>query len=109
MEKINIAQQLSMLQESWHSMIVGELNDSTIKLEQLSGEYPWQQNDQQDEMLLVVSGRMLVMSHERNSWIEAGELLIVPKGMAYKRFVPNGVCHLLMIEPKKLAALKRCS
>ncbi|MDN4095653.1 mannose-6-phosphate isomerase [Brevibacillus agri] len=109
MEKINIAQQFSLLQESWSSMVVGELNDSAIKLEQLSGEYPWQQNDQQDEMLLVVNGRLLMMSHERNNWIEAGELLVVPKGMAYKLFVPNGVCHLLTIEPKKLAALKRCS
>ncbi|KZE54118.1 mannose-6-phosphate isomerase [Brevibacillus parabrevis] len=109
MKKINLTEQFSWIQQSLRSTVVGELNDSAIKLEQLSGEYPWQQHDHKDEMILVVNGRLLLMSHERNIWIEAGELLVIPKGTAYKWFVPNGVCHLLVIEPKQLAALKRCS
>ncbi|AWX57945.1 cupin domain-containing protein [Brevibacillus brevis] len=109
MEKVNVAQHLSRLQDSWGSLIVGEMNDTSIKLEKLQGEYPWQQNDQKDELLFVVKGRLLLMYHERNIWVEAGEFIVVPKGVSYKLFIPNGDCHLLAIEPKKFAALKRCS
>ncbi|MGG1662577.1 cupin domain-containing protein [Brevibacillus sp. NRS-1366] len=109
MEKINIAQHFSRLQESWSSTVVGELNDNAIKLEKLQGESAWQQNDQKDELIFVASGRLLMMYHERNIWVEAGELIVVPKGIAYKLFIPNGVCHVLMIEPQKAVELKRCS
>ncbi|MFP3513499.1 hypothetical protein SB775_28820, partial [Peribacillus sp. SIMBA_075] len=50
MEKVNIAQHFSKLQETWSSAVVGELNDAAIKLEKLQGEFAWQQNDQKDEL-----------------------------------------------------------
>ena len=109
MEKVNIAQHFSMLQESWSSTVVGELNDAAIKLEKLQGEFAWQQNDQKDELFFIVHGRLLMMYHERNIWVEAGEFIVVPKGVAYKLFIPNGVCHVLTIEPQEAVALKICS
>ncbi|MGG4495883.1 cupin domain-containing protein [Brevibacillus reuszeri] len=109
MEKVNIAQHFSMLQETWSSTVVGELNDAAIKLEKLQGELAWQQNDQKDELFFIVHGRLLMMYHERNIWVEAGEFIVVPKSVAYKLFIPNGVCQVLTIEPQKAVALKRCS
>lgn len=110
MEKVNIAHHFSMFQEAWGPKIVGELNGSAIKLEKLQGEFAWQQHDDKDELLIVVKGRLLMMYHERNIWVEAGELIVVPKGVAYKLYVPNGECHVLAIEPGvQQAKFQHCS
>jgi mannose-6-phosphate isomerase-like protein (cupin superfamily) len=100
MEKVNVMEHFSRLQDSWGSLVVGEMNDTSIKLEKLQGEYPWQQNDQMDELFLVVNGRLLMMCHERNTWVQNGEFIVIPKGVSYKLYIPNGVCEVLMLEPK---------
>lgn len=99
MEKVNITQHFSQFQESWGPKIVGEMNGSAIKLEKLRGEFAWQQHDDKDELLFVVKGRLLMMYHERNIWVEAGEFIVIPKGVAYKLYVPNGECHVIAIDP----------
>lgn len=100
--KVNITQKFSLFEEAWGPAIVGEMNDSYIKLEKLRGEFDWQQHDHEDELILVIQGRMLMMFHERNVWLEAGEFLIVPRGVTYKRFVPEGECQVVLVEPKNM-------
>lgn len=108
MDKVNIMEHFSQLQESCRERIVGEVNGSAIKLEKLRGEFAWQQHDDRDELLFVVKGRLLMMYHERNIWVEAGELIVVPKGVAYKLYVPNGECHVVAVEPHVLPAQLPC-
>ncbi|MED4911558.1 cupin domain-containing protein [Brevibacillus centrosporus] len=111
MEKINISQHFSQFQGFSGPEVIGEMNGSSIKLEKLQGEFDWQQHDDKDELLYVIKGRLLMMYHERNIWVEAGELIVIPKGVAYKIFVPNGECHTLFIEHNQhlQAKLRRCS
>ena len=110
MEKVNISQRFSQFQEPWGQKIIGEINGAAIKLEKLRGAFAWQQHDDRDELLFVVKGRLLMMYHERNIWVEAGELIVVPRGVAYKLYVPNGECHVITIEPDaRQAGMPCCS
>ena len=49
-EKINLEQKYSLFHEFWSPKIVGELNDSYIKLAKLKGEFDWHHHDQEDEL-----------------------------------------------------------
>lgn len=99
MEKINIAQKFGLFSAQWSPRIVGELNDSHIKLVKIQGEFVWHHHEHEDELFLVISGRMLMKFRDREVWVEAGEMIIVPKGVEHLPVAPEE-CQIMLIEPK---------
>src|SRR5947209_11768637 len=71
LDKINIAQKLSLIHEYWSPRIAGEHNDSYVKLAKLKGEFVWHSHQAEDELLLVLTGKLLIKLRDRN--IELGE------------------------------------
>ena len=57
MDVINLGQAFGRFSEQWQPKIVGELNDSYVKLAKLEGEFVWHQHPNEDELFLVVKGR----------------------------------------------------
>jgi mannose-6-phosphate isomerase-like protein (cupin superfamily) len=53
----------------------------------------------EDELFLVVKGRLLIKLRDRDIWLEEGELLIIPKGVEHKPVAEEEV-HVVLIEPK---------
>ncbi len=99
MEKVNIANKLSLFQEYWSPKIVGELNDSHVKLVKLKGEFVWHHHEQEDELFLVVKGRLLIKLRDRDIWLDEGEFVIIPKGVEHLPVADEEV-HVLLLEPK---------
>ena len=99
MEKVNIAQKLGLFDEHWSPRIVGELNESYVKLAKLSGEFVWHHHENEDEMFLVIKGRLLMKFRERDVIVEAGEFIIVPRGVEHLP-VAEGEVHIMLFEPK---------
>lgn len=99
MEKVNLAQKFSLFDEYWSPRIVGELNNSYVKLAKLKGEFIWHQHNEEDELFLVVRGRLLIKHWDRGIWLEEGELLIIPKGVEHLP-VAEEEAHVLLLEPK---------
>ena len=60
MEKINLAQKLSLFHDHFSPKIVGDLNDHQVKLVKLQGDFVWHKHEAEDEMFLVVAGRMTI-------------------------------------------------
>jgi mannose-6-phosphate isomerase-like protein (cupin superfamily) len=99
MEKVNLAQKLALFNDYWHPHIVGELNDSHVKLVKVQGEFVWHHHEHEDELFLVLNGRLQMQFRDRNVWLEAGEFIIVPRGVEHRPVAPEEV-HLLLLEPK---------
>lgn len=99
MEKVNIAEKFSLFHEHWQPRIVGELNDTHVKLAKLKGEFVWHHHDNEDELFLVIKGRLLMKLRDRDVMIEEGEFFIVPKGVEHLPVAEEEV-HLILIEPK---------
>jgi mannose-6-phosphate isomerase-like protein (cupin superfamily) len=99
MEKVNLAQKLALFSDYWHPRIVGELNDSHVKLVKVQGEFVWHHHDHEDELFLVLHGRLHMQFRDRDVWLEAGEFIIVPRGVEHRPVAPEE-CHLLLLEPK---------
>ena len=98
-EKINLAEKFRLFADLWSPKIVGEVNDIHIKLVKLRGEFVWHHHDEEDELFLVVKGRLLIKLRDRDIWLEEGEFVIIPRGVEHLPVAPEEV-QVLLVEPK---------
>lgn len=98
MDKVNIAQKFSQIQEYWKPYIAAELNGQLVKLDKLKGEFVWHHHENEDEMFLVVKGRFRMELRDRQIWLEEGEFLVVPRGVEH-RPVAEEEAWIVLFEP----------
>ena len=98
-EKVNLAQKFTLFNEYWVPYIVGELNDSYVKVDKLKGEFVWHKHESEDELFLVKKGKLLIKFREKDVWLDEGEFIIIPKGVEHKPVADEEV-HVVLIEPK---------
>ena len=109
MEKINLLEKLSLINDHWNPRIIGELNGQYLKLVKFEGPFTWHHHDVEDEMFLVVKGRFRMEFRETSSnpsdpggqreiWLEEGDFCIVPRGVEH-RPVADEEAHVLLFEP----------
>ena len=99
MDVINLTQKFALFHEHWSPRIVGKLNDSHVKLAKLKGEFVWHQHEREDELFLVVKGRLQIKLHDRDLWINEGEFVIILRGVEHCPVAEQEV-HVLLLEPK---------
>jgi mannose-6-phosphate isomerase-like protein (cupin superfamily) len=98
MKVVNLAQKFSLFSDYWSPKIVGELNGQQVKVAKLSGEFIWHQHEHEDELFLVVKGRLRMKLRDREVTINAGEFFIVPKGVEHLPIAEEEV-HVVLLEP----------
>lgn len=98
MEKVNLAQKLSLFSDHWNPRIVGELNGQHVKLVKFQGEFVWHKHDNEDEMFLVVSGQFQMQFRDKTVELKENEFLIVPRGVEHRPVAPQEV-SVLLFEP----------
>lgn len=98
MEKVNLREKLSRIQDHWNPRIVGELNGQHVKLVKFAGEFLWHSHEHEDEMFLALRGRFRIEFRDRTVWLEEGEFLIVPRGVEHRPVADEEV-SVLLFEP----------
>jgi mannose-6-phosphate isomerase-like protein (cupin superfamily) len=98
-EKVNLPEKFGMFADHWSPRIVGEVNDSHVKLVKLQGEFVWHRHEQEDELFLVVKGRITIRFRDGDVPLEENEFLIVPKGVEHMP-VSEEEAWVLLFEPK---------
>ena len=103
MDKVNLAQKLSLFTDHYSPKIVGEVNDAYVKLVKLQGDFMWHHHDHEDELFFVVKGalRMKVRENgvEREIIIHPGEFIIIPRGVEHFPSADEET-HVMLLEPK---------
>jgi len=99
MEKVNLEDKFSLFSEHWSPKIVAEVNDCLVKLVKLKGEFLWHKHDNEDELFLVLKGKLLIRFRDRDVWLEPGEFIAVPRGVEHLPVAPEEV-HVVLLEPK---------
>jgi|ERR1051326_8543922 mannose-6-phosphate isomerase-like protein (cupin superfamily) len=98
MDKVNLADKLVLFDDYWSPKIVGELNGQLVKLVKLQGEFVWHKHDQEDELFLVIKGRLKIRLRDRDIELQQGEFFIVPCGVEHQPVAEQEV-HVLLFEP----------
>lgn len=99
MEAINLERKFELVKDLWNPQIIAELNDTYIKAVKLKGEFVWHHHDDEDELFLVMKGRLLMRFRDRDVTVSPGEFIIVPKGVEHLPVADEEV-HLVLVEPK---------
>ena len=98
MEVVNLAEKLALFSEHWSPRLVGELNGQHVKVVKLLDEFVWHHHEQEDELFLVLSGRLTIRFRDRDAHLGEGEFLIVPRGVEHQPVAEEEV-HVLLFEP----------
>ncbi len=98
MEKVNLAEKFGLFDEHWSPKIVGALNGQHVKLVKVKGAFVWHRHEAEDELFLVVKGRLVIQLRERDVPLGEGEFFIVPRGVEHRPVAEEEV-HLLLFEP----------
>lgn len=98
MQPINLAEKLAAFDEHWSPRIVAELNGQHVKLAKLKGAFVWHHHEHEDELFLVVKGRLAIRFRDREVMLEEGEALVVPRGVEHQPVAEEEV-HVLLFEP----------
>ncbi len=108
MNKINLASKLALFTDHWNPRIIGELNENHIKLAKLQGDFIWHRHELEDELFIVLKGKLMIdfraddnSSGVRTVEINAGEIVVVPKGVEHRPHAEEEV-HIMLIEPKSV-------
>jgi len=81
---LNFAAELAHVTEYWTPRIVGQVNDQYIKVAKLLGELVWHDHADEDEMFLVVYGRLVIQLEGRDDVVLGpGEAFVVPRGVQH--------------------------
>ena len=98
MEKVRLVSKFASFSEHWSPKIVGELNGQHVKVVKFVGEFVWHHHDDEDEMFLVHRGRFRMELRDRAIELEAGDFLIVPRGVEHRPVAGEEV-EVVLFEP----------
>jgi mannose-6-phosphate isomerase-like protein (cupin superfamily) len=98
-EVVNLAEKFRQIDEFWKPRIAGEVNDTCIKLVRLHGEFVWHHHEAEDELFLVVAGKLRIDFRDRTLELHPGEFIIVPRGVEHRPVADEPV-DVLLVEPK---------
>lgn len=98
MTTINLQQKFDLIQTYWHPHVVADLNGQQVKLVKLKGEFIWHSHEHEDELFMVVHGKLVMEFRDRVETVNAGEMIVVPRGVEHRPVAAEEVC-LILFEP----------
>ena len=81
---ISFAKKFDCFTEQWSPKVVAEMNDYQFKLVRLEGEFVWHDHQDTDETFIVLEGKLVIDFQAGTVELEAGQMLVVPKGVPHR-------------------------
>src|SRR5438128_12148788 len=83
MRVVDLTETFSRFADAWSPKIVGDVNDMHVKVVKLRGEFVWHHHDAEDELFLVVAGRLRMQLRDGDRDVGPGQFIIVPRGIEH--------------------------
>lgn len=90
------------LAEHWSPRVVAEFDDYYVKVAKLKGQLVWHSHDHEDELFLVLKGRLRIELETGTVELGPGQLYVVANGVRHNP-VAEDECLILLIEHKTTA------
>lgn len=87
------------LTEYWSPRVIGEVDDSYVKVAKVLGTLGWHSHDDEDELFLILSGCLRIELEAGAVELAEGEMFVVPRGVRHNP-VAEQECCLMLIERK---------
>lgn len=99
MKIVDLKEKFLLFNEFWSPKIVGELNGQYVKIAKLKGEFVWHQHENEDELFMVVKGKLTIKLKDQNIELTEGQFFIISHGVEHLP-VAEEECHVMFFEPK---------
>jgi quercetin dioxygenase-like cupin family protein len=99
---VSPAEVAEKLTDHWSPRVIAEVDESYIKVAKVKGVLAWHSHDGEDELFLVLKGKLRIEMEDRTVVLRTGELFVVPKGVRHNP-VADDECHILLFERKSTA------
>lgn len=99
MKAINIKEKITKFSKNWHPHQIAVVDDMQVILAKLKGEFVWHSHDNEDELFQVIKGTLYMQFRDRTEIVNAGEIIVVPKGVEHNPTTKNDEeVHVLLFE-----------
>ena len=99
-EKINISDKFGKLPAGDYAVgVIAKMNDYEFKIVKFKGDFVWHSHPDTDETFIIIDGSLVMNFHDRKVEVNAGEMIVIPKGVEHKPSSENGY-KALLIEPE---------
>lgn len=93
---------VARLSDYWSPQVVGEIDNSYVKVAKLKGSLVWHSHESEDELFFVLKGTLRIETESASVTLGEGDMFVVPKGVRHNP-VAEQECHVLLIERKTTA------
>ncbi len=87
------------LTEFWSPRVIGEVDDSYLKVAKVKGSLAWHAHEDEDEVFLILDGNLKIEMEHQTVSLNAGDMYVVPKGVRHNPLAEQE-CLLMLIEKK---------
>ena len=101
MNVVDLKEKFSLFNEFWSPKIAGELNGQYVKLAKLKGEFVWHHHENEDELFMVIKGKLTIKLKDQNIELNEGQFFIIPRGVEHLP-IAEEECHVMLFEPKSV-------
>ena len=89
------------LTELWSPRVVGQVNNHYVKVAKVQGEFPWHSHADEDELFLVLRGRLRIGRSDADGGpviVAPGKFFVVPRGVLHNTSATEET-WIALIEP----------
>jgi mannose-6-phosphate isomerase-like protein (cupin superfamily) len=90
--------QFARLTDYFSPKVIARVNDQYVKVAKLKGEFVWHAHEGEDELFLIVRGRLRIQLEDGEVSLGPGEMVVIPRGVRHNP-VADEECWLVLIEP----------
>ena len=94
----NLDAEFAAVTELWSPRVVAIANGQHVKVARVKGEFVWHHHEREDELFLVVKGRLRLKLRDKDIVLGPGEFAIIPHGVEHLP-VAEEETHVLLFEP----------
>jgi mannose-6-phosphate isomerase-like protein (cupin superfamily) len=99
-DKINIAEKFGKLPPGDYAVgLIAKMNSYDIKIVKFKGDFIWHSHAETDETFIIIDGTLVMNFRDRKVEVNAGEMIVIPKGVEHKPSSADGY-KAILIEPE---------
>ena len=83
MKPVNLEEAVRALDELWSPHVVARVGDYFVKVARVRGEFVWHAHEGQDELFLVLQGRLRIQLEDGEVALGPGDVFVVPAGVRH--------------------------
>ena len=97
-DKIILSEKYKAIEGYWDPKNIGTLNGQAVKIAKVKGDFIMHHHENEDELFLVIKGKLFIEFKDKTINLLPGEMIIVPKGIKHRPYTEIET-HILLFEP----------